>query len=219
MKKLKKVWMLALLAVGFALVFSGCSDTKDETETEQGGGAGSGDETGGNGGGQTSGTEKPSDPAGDDKVVTVFDPATYNGEVGEVVEKDGVKYLKVTPDGFKTTIGISPAVNLKGKTKFKCTMFGEKASDDYQFTVKLSDNESLKTGDGKDANGEISSIAMYGIVASPTEKEAGVAEKQSWNAISETMVCEYIQPAVQERKDNYPAVSTVTVYIGKITAE
>ena len=38
MKKLKKLSVLALLAVGFALVFGGCSNADDETKTEQGGG-------------------------------------------------------------------------------------------------------------------------------------------------------------------------------------
>ena len=60
MKKLKKLSVLVLLAAGFALAFSGCSNTKDETGTEQGGGAGSGDETGGTGG-SNDGTENPGD--------------------------------------------------------------------------------------------------------------------------------------------------------------
>ena len=60
MKKLKKLSVLALLAAGFALAFSGCSNTKDETGTEQGGEAGSGGETGGTGG-SNDGTENPGD--------------------------------------------------------------------------------------------------------------------------------------------------------------
>ena len=60
MKKLKKLSVLVLLAAGFALAFSGCSNTKDETGTEQGGEAGSGGETGGTGG-SNDGTEKPGD--------------------------------------------------------------------------------------------------------------------------------------------------------------
>ena len=60
MKKLKKLSVLVLLAAGFALAFSGCSNTKDETGTEQGGEAGSGGETGGTGG-SNDGTENPGD--------------------------------------------------------------------------------------------------------------------------------------------------------------
>ena len=37
MKKLRKLSVLVLLAAGFALAFSGCSNTKDESGTEQGG--------------------------------------------------------------------------------------------------------------------------------------------------------------------------------------
>lgn len=56
MKKMKRISAVLLLAAGFALAFGGCSNTKDETGTEQGGGAGSGGETGG-----TGGTENPGD--------------------------------------------------------------------------------------------------------------------------------------------------------------
>ena len=55
MKKLKRISAVLLLAAGFALAFGGCSNTKDETGTEQGGGAGSGDETGGTGGSENPG--------------------------------------------------------------------------------------------------------------------------------------------------------------------
>ena len=55
MKKLKRISAVLLLAAGFALAFGGCSNTKDETETEQGGGAGSGGETGGTGGSENPG--------------------------------------------------------------------------------------------------------------------------------------------------------------------
>ena len=56
MKKMKRISAVLLLAAGFALAFGGCSNTKDETGTEQDGGAGSGGETGG-----TGGTENPGD--------------------------------------------------------------------------------------------------------------------------------------------------------------
>ena len=78
MKKLKKIWMLVLLAASFALAFGGCSNTKDETGTEQGGGAGSGDETGGTGGSNSdtenpgeSGTQQEPDAGFQDDVLTI----------------------------------------------------------------------------------------------------------------------------------------------------
>ena len=186
--------MLALLAAGFAMVL-GCSNGSSDDETK--------DPT------PNPDTEQPSDPAGDDKVVTVFDPATYKGDAGEVVEEDGASYLKITVDGYKTTIGLDPAVDLKGKTKFKAVMFGEKDNADLQFVVKLADAD----------NGEISSITMASISKSPSEEEAGVSEKQDWNTISETFLCAVIQPMVQDKNANYGSTSGNTVYIGKITAE
>ena len=185
MKKLKSVWILALLAAGFAMVL-GCSNSSSSDEQK--------------------------DPADGDKVITVFDPATYSGKVGEVVEKDGVKYLKVKPDGYNTTIDDffgGDGINLSGKTKFKAVMFGEKANTAVNFTIKLADKD----------NADISSISMYQISAEPTEKEAGVAEQQSWNTVSETFLCARIQPMVQDGEEPWGVRNDTTVYIGKITAE
>ena len=61
MKKMKRISAVLLLAAGFALAFGGCSNTKDETGTEQGGEAGSGDETGGTGDSNND-SENPDDP-------------------------------------------------------------------------------------------------------------------------------------------------------------
>ena len=80
--------MLALLAAGFALVFSGCSDTKDETETEQDGGTGSGDETGGTGG-SNDGTEKPGD-SGSSGGGQTNNGGDENGAKGKVIKGIGV---------------------------------------------------------------------------------------------------------------------------------
>lgn len=183
MKKLKKVWILALLAAGFAMVL-GCSSGSSDDDTK----------------------EPPAAP----EPITVFDPATYTGDAGKVIEgSDGTKYLEITVDGYKTTIGVN-SVNLVGKTKFKCTMYGKEANADYNFVIKLADGD----------NADISTIPMYdGIVTTPTAKEAGVAEKTDWNEVSETMICTYIQPMVQDATKNYAAQSGVVVYIGKITAE
>ena len=188
--------MLALLAAGFAMVL-GCSNGSSDDEAK--------DPT------PNPDIEQPSDP-GDDKVITVFDPATYSGKVGEVVDKDGVKYLKVTPSGYNTTIDDffdGDGINLSGKTKFKAVMFGEKANAAVNFTIKLADKD----------NADISSIAMYQISAEPTEKEAGVAEQQSWNTVSETFLCARIQPIVQDGESPWGERDDTTVYIGKITAE
>ena len=182
MKKLKKVWILTLMAAGFAMVL-GCSNGSSDDKTD----------------------EPPAAP----EPITVFDPATYTGDAGKVVDKEGAKYLEITVNGYGTTIGLDPAVDLKGKTKFKAVMFGEKDNADLQFVVKLADAD----------NGDISSITMASISKSPSTEEAGVSEKQDWNTISETFLCAVIQPMVQDKTAGYGATSGNTVYIGKITAE
>lgn len=118
MKKLKKVWMLALLAAGFAMVI-GCSSGSSDDDTKEP---------------TPNPTENPTDPG--DK--------TPETEPDGVVEIDGEKYYRVTVDGYKTTIGLDPAVDLKGKTKFKAVMFGEKDNADLQFVVKLADADSME---------------------------------------------------------------------------
>ena len=214
MKKMKKISAVLLLAAGFALAFGGCSNTKDETGTEQGGGTGSGGETGGNGGGQTSGTEKPSDPAGDDKVVTVFDPATYTGDAGKVVDgPDGAKYLEITPDGYSTSFTITE-VDITGKTTVKCKVYGKVANDDAQFVPKLAS----VIGEGDDAVWEeLATPTLKPIAATPTEITDKIAEN------AKSYKCKIIQPFTQktggEDGKDWSALKDITVYIGKITAE
>ena len=156
------------------------------------------------------------DPAGSTNVthvdtpseVVVFDPAAVDSvSVGEIIDVDGTKYWKVTVDGYDTSLKISP-VDLKGMTTFKCTMYGEAAASNLNLTVKLADKD----------NADISSIAMYGLVTEASEKSAGVAEKQSWNTVSETMLCEVIQPMIQDASNGYAATSGNVAYIGKIMA-
>ena len=139
MKKLKKVWMLALLAVGFALVFGGCSNADDETKTEQGGG-----DDGGNGGGQTNndgdetGDENTTDGAkkisgigvgGDEgfafakmKVIN-----QYNGELSDAVDSDGS--LKIVAANYGFTYVILPeAIDVSAYTK---VIISAKKSSDW----------------------------------------------------------------------------------------
>lgn len=196
-------------------------------------GSGSGDDSGntdnpgdsGSSGGQTGGditgpggedSEHPSEPGEDtenpdDDVneVIIFDPEDYTGDEGEKVVRDGVTYLKITVDEWNIVINVNP-INLVDKTKFKCTMYGEEPNADYQFKIKLADS----------AYDDISNIEMNGIVTTPTEIEAGVAEKTEWNKVSETFLCDRIQPVVLDSSiEGWPAQSGVVVYIGKITAE
>ena len=202
MKKMKKIWMLTLLAAGFAMVI-GCSNGSSDSASGDDG------SSGGNGGGQTSGTEKPSDPAGDDKVVTVFDPATYTGDAGKVVDgPDGAKYLEITPDGYSTSFTITE-VDITGKTTVKCKVYGKVANDDAQFVPKLAS----VIGEGDDAVWEeLATPTLKPIAATPTEITDKIAEN------AKSYKCKIIQPFTQSTAD-WSALKDITVYIGKITAE
>lgn len=137
---------------------------------------------------------------------------TPEPEPDGVVEIDGEKYYRVTPNGYNTTIDDffdGDGIDLSGMTTFKAVMFGKKANTAVNFTIKLADKD----------NADISSIPMWGISAEPTEKVAGAAEDQSWNTVSETFLCTRIQPMVQDGEEPWPVRDDTTVYIGKITAE
>ncbi len=176
---MKKLLLALGVIAALSLIFVGCGEPKDETPAEE-----------------TS------------KECVIFDPASYTGDKGTVEEVDGEKYLKITVDGYNTSIAINPGVDLKGKTTFKCKMYGAEANAKAQYIVKLGDKD----------NADISSITMNPVVATATETSAGVAVKTDWNKVSSTMLCEVVQPMVQSTED-YSAMSNVVVYIGKIIAE
>ena len=151
-------------------------------------------------------------------VVTVFDPATYKGGVGEVVEINGEKYLKIVTKENTINIFVDP-VSLKGKKTFSCTMFGEEANPDFVLGVHLHD-----TYDGGDWKfiSLISTPAWEGgLPATPTMKRAGIAtpkEYGTWLKPSKSMICTDFGVLVQDSTDNHKEQAGVTVYIGKITA-
>ena len=157
MKKLKKVWILALLAAGFAMVL-GCSNGSSDNNTD----------------------EPPATP-----------------EPDGVVDIDGEKYYRVTPDGYNTSFAITE-VDLSGKTTIKCIVFGKEENADAQAVVQLLD---------ADWNGIVPTLKP--IAAAPTEVKAEVGEVKK--AVR-------IQPFTQSTSD-WSALNNVTIYIGKITAE
>ena len=172
MKKLKKVWILALLAAGFAMVL-GCSNGSSDDNTD----------------------EPPAAP----NSITVFDPATYTGDAGKVVDgPDGAKYLEITPDGYGTSFTITE-VDLSGKTTIKCIVFGKEENANAQAVVQLLDAD-WKNG---------ITPTLKPIAAAPTEVQAEVGEAKK---------VAVIQPFTQSTAD-WSALKDVTICIGKITAE
>ena len=128
MKKLKKVWMLALLAVGFALVFGGCSNADDETKTEQGGGDDGTDK-------KEEGKDEEKDPASSEKTGIIIGDKEYafadltirhlyNGVLSNAVDENGV--LKVSVSSYaKLYITPKEAVDISACTKVTITAKGE----------------------------------------------------------------------------------------------
>lgn len=66
---------------------------------------------------------------------------------------------------------------------------------------------------------DISLITMDSITDVLTDCSSGIAKKESWNQISDTMVCDKIQLFVQENTEPYGVQSGVVVYLGKVIAE
>ena len=155
MKKLKKVWMLALLAAGFAMVL-GCSNSSSDNTTD----------------------EPTPEPDG-------------------VVDIDGEKYYRVTPDGYDTSFAITE-VDLSGKTTISCVVFGKEENANAQAVVQLLDE-----------NWKGITPTLKPIAAAPTKVQAEVGEVKK--AVR-------IQPFTQSTSD-WSALNNVTIYIGKITAE
>lgn len=140
------------------------------------------------------------DPDDDVNVITIFDPATYNGDVGEVIEKGGVKYLKITPDGWGTYFWI-PEFDITGKTDIKCIVFGEEENANAQVLVQLFDENWSQSNK--------ITFTLHSITATPT--------KVTGEEVGELKKVVAIQPAVQSTAD-WSALDNVTIYIGKITA-
>ena len=150
----------------------------------------------------------PNSESGVESEIVIFDPATTDYvTTGEIVEIDGTKYWKVTPNGYGTWINVS-SIDCTGKTTFKATMFAEKDDDTIDLSIKLADSNF----------DYISLIAMRPITTEAKEYTAAHSEDEGWNTLSETDICSIIQPQVQNNS-TWDALDNIVVYIGKITVE
>lgn len=162
------------------------------------------------GGGAGDPTSAPAD-SGD---IVVFDPATYTGDIGEVVEVGGEKYLKVTPNKYGTSIDLATPVNIKGKTSVACKVFaeaGQSKNADCQFFVSLNDAEGNK----------IYEVGTYKPIPE-TAKDVTASHfvETQWNKASTTDICSAVQPIVQDATTpSYDAMDNIVVYFGKIIAK
>lgn len=136
--------------------------------------------------------------------VVVFDAETATAPDGmEIVDIDGVKYLKVTPDKYNTTFTVTE-VSVAANKKLCVTMKGEADGADLQAVVQCFEDWG-KSVCGKDAN-----PTMKPISAEAAEYVADL--------VGDGKKIKIVQPIVQSTAD-WSAKSGVTIYISKIIAK
>lgn len=154
MKKMKRISAVLLLAAGFALAFGGCSNTKDETGTEQDGGAGSGGETGGTGGtGDTSGSGSGNNSG---------DSGTSSGGQESKKEYLSLEKLDSGDDTTATYDSNTKTITFIGEWANRGWWFGEKDASDYtKVTVAFTNTDNMgylnlvvEYAEGNDTNSE-----------------------------------------------------------------
>ena len=137
----------------------------------------------------------------EDKVI--FDPASFTAPEGmEIVEKDGVKYLKVTPNGYGTSFDLAAPVDISGYTHYTYDFYNDEAADDWQVSIGLRNySEGVVEADQAVGNGTDKSSTEVKTVTSAIIKDSTVTA---------------LQPFTQSTVD-WSALSDKVVYIGKIT--
>lgn len=154
----------------------------------------------------------PEDPT-DTTETVIFDastlttaPSVSNGST-ELVELGGIKYLKVTPDGWGTNFELNSAISISGKTQIVATLRTEEDMTGYQAAIQCLDNNTCIFG--TDENGNNKSVSMNSCSATPKEYSETIVTGSS---ISKIVV------AVMETT-GWSAVNTVPIYISKIIAK
>ena len=138
----------------------------------------------------------------EDKVI--FDPASFTAPEGmEIVEKDGVKYLKVTPNGYNTSIELAAPVDISGYTHYTYDFYNDEAAEDWQVVIALKNySEGVSVDDQSVGNGTDVSSTEVKTVTSAIIKDSTVTA---------------LQPFAQSKTD-WQALTDKVVYFGKITA-
>lgn len=132
----------------------------------------------------------------------IFDPASFTAPAGmEIVEKNGVKYLKVTPNGYGTSIDFAASVDISGYTHYTYDFYNDEAAD-WQVVIGLRNySKGVDAADQAVGNGTDKSSTEVKTVTSAIIKDSTVTA---------------LQPFTQSTAD-WSALSDKVVYIGKIT--
>lgn len=135
--------------------------------------------------------------------IVLFDPATAEAPEGmEIVEVEGEKYLKVTPNGYDTSFSIGSAVDVSEYSKVEVVAFTPETEGGFQFTVQ--------PVDWSGSAGDKIPVTFSPAPTAPTTLTAAVpagAKKVS-----------HIQVMAQSTAD-WTALSDKAVYVGKITVK
>lgn len=134
----------------------------------------------------------------------IFDPASFTAPAGmEIVEKNGVKYLKVTPNGYGTSIDLAAPVDISGYTHYTYDFYNDEAADNWQVVIGLRNySEGVAKDDQAVGSGTDVSSTEVKTVTSALIKDSTVTA---------------LQPFTQSKTD-WKALTDKVVYIGKITA-
>ena len=211
MKKIVKLF--GIMTIAAALLVSCKPTTEDPTNPDAGktdttvdsGKNSEAEAPGNNGSGGNGGNQATGGNSGDTtSEVIVFDAATATAPEGtEIVELDGVKYLKITPNKYNTSFVLPEAVNIAGKTKIVVTMKADADDEGFQAVVACKDEWTAVCQENKD----------------PTMKPlSGTAKDYEGDLLDSVTQITRVQPMTQECK-NWQAQDNITVYIAKIIAK
>ena len=149
--------------------------------------------------------------------VVILDPDTYAGSVGEVVEVNGAKWVKVTTDQYNTIVPVNPVADVSACKKVSGKFYCGDAAGVTQFAVQLMDKAAEPTA-------QAAAFMFNPPVTTATEKESNIGPTFSWidyndgqkNKLGVTSVGG-IQVFAQN--SSYAALDGTVIYLGKIVAQ
>lgn len=154
--------------------------------------------------------EDDDEPPAEFNPVTIFDPATYTGDAGEVVTVGDEKFLKITINGYSTSFDLESPVDCNGATSFKVECFAETVVSGCQVTI------GIKNADYKD----VAKVSVMNPLVNSVIALTGTPVIEGESDSSTTKMVSIIQPMAQETTSGkYGPAEGIVFYIGKITAE
>ena len=167
------------------------------------------------GGGDTGSTPTPAPNPQTPVEVVILDPATYTGSVGEVVDIDGTKYVKVTTDQYNTTIPVDPVADVAACKTVSGTAYADSTDGMAQFVVQLMNEENKL---------QAASFPYNPPVAVATSKESNIGPGFDWidyndEQKSKKGVTTVAGIQVYAQNSSWQPLDGAVIYVGKIVAK